>query len=167
MIPVFGSGTRPAIVAIFIYGFLPIVRNAHAGLTGILPGLRESEILLGLSPLARQLKIELPLASPSILAGIITAGVINFGNATIGALNDRARLWCWSPRLGFAGTGVRGEGIGFLSSTIGHGHLIGAGGCPIYSAPTWAPFSATDRFISSTMNASPTARTPNKRKTSK
>jgi osmoprotectant transport system substrate-binding protein/osmoprotectant transport system permease protein len=86
MIPLFGIGTWPAIVALFLYGLLPIVRNTHAGLSGIAPGLRESAIVLGLSPSARLRKIELPLASPSILAGIKTAAVINVGTATIGAL---------------------------------------------------------------------------------
>jgi osmoprotectant transport system permease protein len=86
MIPLFGIGTLPAIVALFLYGLLPIVRNTHAGLTGIAPGLRESAIVLGLTPAARLRKIELPLASPSILAGIKTAAVINVGTATIGAL---------------------------------------------------------------------------------
>jgi osmoprotectant transport system permease protein len=86
MIPLLGIGTWPAIVALFLYGLLPIVRNTHAGLSGIAPGLRESAIVLGLSPGARLLKIELPLAAPSILAGIKTAAVINVGTATIGAL---------------------------------------------------------------------------------
>ena len=86
MIPLLGIGAWPAIVALFLYGLLPIVRNTHAGLSGIAPGLRESAIVLGLSPSARLLKIELPLASPSILAGIKTAAVINVGTATIGAL---------------------------------------------------------------------------------
>ncbi len=86
MIPLLGIGTLPAIIALFLYGLLPIVRNTHAGLSGIGPGLRESAIVLGLSPPARLLKIELPLASPSILAGIKTAAVINVGTATIGAL---------------------------------------------------------------------------------
>jgi osmoprotectant transport system permease protein len=86
MIPLLGIGTLPAIVALFLYGLLPIVRNTHAGLSGIAPGLRESAIVLGLSPRARLLKIELPLAAPSILAGIKTAAVINVGTATIGAL---------------------------------------------------------------------------------
>jgi osmoprotectant transport system permease protein len=86
MIPALGIGTRPAIVALFLYGLLPIVRNTHAGLTGIAPGLRESAIVLGLSSSARLFKIELPLAAPAILAGIKTAAVINVGTATIGAL---------------------------------------------------------------------------------
>ncbi|HEY4262559.1 MAG TPA: glycine betaine ABC transporter substrate-binding protein [Schlesneria sp.] len=86
MIPAFGIGTSPAIVALFLYGLLPIVRNTHAGLAGIAAGLRESAIVLGLSPVARLFQIELPLAAPAILAGIKTAAVINVGNATIGAL---------------------------------------------------------------------------------
>ena len=86
MIPLLGIGTVPAIVALFLYGLLPIVRNTHAGLSGIPPGLRESAIVLGLSPTARLMKVALPLAAPSILAGIKTAAVINVGTATIGAL---------------------------------------------------------------------------------
>ena len=86
MIPAFGIGTWPAIVALFLYGLLPIVRNTHIGLASIAPGLRESAIVLGLSPMARLLRIELPMAAPSILAGIKTTAVINVGTATIGAL---------------------------------------------------------------------------------
>jgi osmoprotectant transport system permease protein len=86
MIPLLGIGTWPAMVALFLYGLLPIVRNTHAGLTGIAPALRESAIVLGLSPGARLLKVELPLAAPLVLAGIKTAAVINVGTATIGAL---------------------------------------------------------------------------------
>jgi osmoprotectant transport system permease protein len=86
MIPLLGIGTWPAIVALFLYGLLPIVRNTHAGLAGISPSLRESAIVLGLSPTARLLRVELPMAAPSILAGIKTAAVINVGTATLGAL---------------------------------------------------------------------------------
>ncbi len=86
MIPVFGIGTLPAVVALFLYGLLPIVRNTHTGLAGISPALKESAIVLGLSPMARLIKVELPLAAPSIAAGIKTAAVINVGTATLGAL---------------------------------------------------------------------------------
>jgi osmoprotectant transport system permease protein len=86
MIPILGIGAWPAIAALFLYSLLPIVRNTHAGLAGIAPGLRESAIVLGLPPFARLLRIELPLAAPSILAGIKTAAVINVGTATLGAL---------------------------------------------------------------------------------
>jgi osmoprotectant transport system permease protein len=86
MIPLFGIGALPAIVALFVYGLLPIVRNTHAGLSGIPDSLRESAEALGLSPWARLRLIELPLASPLILAGIQSAAVINVGTATLGAL---------------------------------------------------------------------------------
>lgn len=86
MIPLLGIGSRPAIVALFLYGLLPIVRNTAAGLGGIPGDLRESAQALGLPPRARLWRIELPLAAPSILAGIQTAAVINVGTATLGAL---------------------------------------------------------------------------------
>ena len=47
MIPLFGIGAAPAIAALFLYSLLPIVRNTHAGLTGIAPELRESAAALG------------------------------------------------------------------------------------------------------------------------
>jgi osmoprotectant transport system permease protein len=78
-------GNPPAIVALFLYSLLPIVRNTHAGLVGIANSVRESAIALGLPAAARLWKIELPLASPTILAGIKTAAVINVGYATLGA----------------------------------------------------------------------------------
>jgi osmoprotectant transport system permease protein len=86
MIPVLGIGARPAVAALFLYGLLPIVRNTHAGLTGIAPELRESAEALGLPRRARLWRVELPLALPSILAGVKTAAVIAVGTATLGAL---------------------------------------------------------------------------------
>jgi osmoprotectant transport system permease protein len=86
MIPLLGIGTKPAIAALFLYGLLPIVRNTHAGLLGITPDLRESADSLGLPPTFRLLRVELPLASPSILAGVKTSAVIAVGTATLGAL---------------------------------------------------------------------------------
>lgn len=86
MIPLLGIGTRPAIVALFLYSLLPIIRNTAAGLTGIPPEIRESAEALGLPPGARLRLVELPMAAPSILAGIQTSAVINVGTATLGAL---------------------------------------------------------------------------------
>ena len=86
MIPLLGIGTRPAIAALFLYGLLPIVRNTHAGLVGIAPDLRESADALGLPAAFRLFRVELPLASPSILAGVKTSAVIAVGTATLGAL---------------------------------------------------------------------------------
>lgn len=86
MIPLFGIGAKPAVVALFLYSLLPIVRNTHAGLTGIDPALRDSALALGLPRSRRLAWIEIPLASHSILAGIKTAAVINVGTATLAAL---------------------------------------------------------------------------------
>jgi osmoprotectant transport system permease protein len=78
-------GTAPALVALFLYALLPIVRNTHAGLAGIRPGMREAALALGLSARDRLRAIELPLAAPTILAGVKTSAVINVGTATIAA----------------------------------------------------------------------------------
>jgi osmoprotectant transport system permease protein len=86
MIPLFGIGAVPAVAALFLYSLLPIVRNTHAGLTGIADSVRESARALGLPSAAMLRLIELPLASPLILAGIKSAAVINVGTATLGAL---------------------------------------------------------------------------------
>ena len=86
MIPLLGIGTWPAMAALFLYSLLPIVRNTHQGLTGISPELRDSARALGLPASAVLRRIELPLASPAIVAGIKTAAVINVGTATLGAL---------------------------------------------------------------------------------
>jgi osmoprotectant transport system permease protein len=86
MIPLLGIGAGPAIVALFLYSLLPILRGTHAGLAGIAPELRESAEALGLPPRAVLKRIELPLAAPSVLSGIKTAAVIDVGTATLGAL---------------------------------------------------------------------------------
>lgn len=86
MIPVLGIGPTPAIAALFLYSLLPIVRNTASGLANLPPTIRNSAIALGLTPLQRLELIELPIASPMILAGVKTAAVINVGTATLGAL---------------------------------------------------------------------------------
>jgi osmoprotectant transport system permease protein len=86
MIPLFGIGAPPAVAALFLYSLLPIVRNTQAGLRGIAPSVLESAEALGLPAGARLRLVELPLATPSILAGIKTSAVINVGTATLGAL---------------------------------------------------------------------------------
>jgi osmoprotectant transport system permease protein len=86
MIPLLGIGAPPAIVALFLYSLLPIVRNTYTGLRDIPTPLRESAEALGLPPGARLRRIELPMASRAILAGIKTSAVINVGTATLGAL---------------------------------------------------------------------------------
>jgi osmoprotectant transport system permease protein len=78
-------GTMPALIALFLYALLPIVRNTYAGLEGIGKGMRQAALALGLQRQERLWRIEIPLALPSILAGIKTSAVINVGTATIAA----------------------------------------------------------------------------------
>ena len=86
LIPLLGSiGRAPALAALFLYSLLPIVRNTHAGMIGVGPGMRQAALALGLAPRDRLLLIELPLAVPAILAGIKTSAVIGVGTATIAA----------------------------------------------------------------------------------
>ncbi|VAW82094.1 ABC transporter, substrate-binding protein (cluster 13, osmolytes) / ABC transporter, permease protein (cluster 13, osmolytes) [hydrothermal vent metagenome] len=86
MIPPLGIGAPPAIVALFLYSLLPIIRNTYAGLTDIPSATIESAQALGLPSCARLRIVELPLATRSILAGIKTSAVINVGTATLAAL---------------------------------------------------------------------------------
>jgi osmoprotectant transport system permease protein len=86
LIPFLGIGAAPTIAALFLYSLLPIVRNTHAGLTGVSPALLDSADALGLSRAARLRRIELPLALPTIMAGVRTASVIAVGLATLGAI---------------------------------------------------------------------------------
>jgi osmoprotectant transport system permease protein len=86
LIPIFGIGVVPALVALFLYSLLPIVRNTYAGLAGIPPALSEAAEAIGLSPRSRLFYVALPLASPMIMAGIKTSAVINVGTATLAAL---------------------------------------------------------------------------------
>jgi osmoprotectant transport system permease protein len=108
MIPLLGIGSAPAIAALFFYSLLPIVRNTCSGLRDIPGPLLESAEALGLPHRFRLLRIELPLAARSILAGIKTAAVINVGTATLGALVGAGGLG--QPIL----TGIRRNDVGTI-----------------------------------------------------
>ncbi|MEQ8790463.1 MAG: glycine betaine ABC transporter substrate-binding protein [Pirellulaceae bacterium] len=79
-------GPWPAIIALFLYSLLPIIRNTYTGMRDVPTSLRESAAVLGLTPLAQLRLIELPMASSMILAGIKTTAAINVGYATLGGL---------------------------------------------------------------------------------
>jgi len=86
LIPITGTiGLWPALIALFLYALLPIVRNTHAGLKEVSGGLRQAALALGLRPQTVLARIELPLAAPTIMAGVKTSAVINVGTATIAA----------------------------------------------------------------------------------
>ncbi len=78
-------GVVPAVIALFLYALLPIVRNTHAGLQGVSVGMAQAALSLGLTPAQALVHVQLPLASPMILAGVKTAAVINVGTATMAA----------------------------------------------------------------------------------
>lgn len=108
MIPLVGIGGPPAIVALFLYSLLPIVRNTYAGLTDIPGPLKESAQALGLPAAARLRLVELPMASRTILAGIKTSAVINVGTATLGAIIGAGGFG--QPIL----TGIRLDNVGLI-----------------------------------------------------
>jgi osmoprotectant transport system permease protein len=81
-----GEGSVTAVTALFCYCLLPIVRNTYTGLESIPRGTIESATVLGLGPTPRLVEIELPMALPTILAGIRTSAVQNVGFATLGAI---------------------------------------------------------------------------------
>ena len=78
-------GFVPALLAVFVYALLPIVRNTHAGLVGVPAGVSQAASALGLTPPQVLRNVQLPLAAPTLLAGVKTAAVINVGTATVAA----------------------------------------------------------------------------------
>lgn len=84
-VPALGFGFRPAFLALFLYGLLPVARNAIDGLESVPEEVKDAARGVGMTPVRVLLGIELPLALPVILAGVRTSVVINVGTATIGA----------------------------------------------------------------------------------
>ena len=84
-VPILGFGTPPTLVALFLYGLLPIFENALTGLTTIPPDVTEAARGVGMTGLQRLVRVELPLALPVILAGIRLSIVISIATATIGS----------------------------------------------------------------------------------
>jgi osmoprotectant transport system permease protein len=84
-VPIVGFGARPTVIALFLYGLLPIIENAIAGLEGVPHGVHEAAEGMGLSAWQRVRDVDLPLAAPVILAGIRVSVTIAIGTATIGS----------------------------------------------------------------------------------
>ncbi|MGH9159721.1 MAG: ABC transporter permease/substrate-binding protein [Vicinamibacteraceae bacterium] len=80
-----GVGPRAAIVALVLYGVLPILRTTVTGIQGVDRDVREAAIALGMTPGQLLRQVELPLALPSMMAGVRVATVINVGTATVAA----------------------------------------------------------------------------------
>jgi osmoprotectant transport system permease protein len=135
LVPIPFLGVRPvtAIIALFLYGLLPIVRNTATGLRDIPPQIRDAAEVLGLKPRTRLVKIFLPLASPAILAGIKTSAIINIGAATLAAL---------------IGAGGLGEPI-ISGLNLNDNRMILEGAIPaaLMAIVAQGLFSVVDRFI--------------------
>ena len=80
-----GIGLLPAVLALFLYALLPIVRNTHTGLQEVATGLGQAACSLGMTRAQTLRWVQLPLALPTLMAGIKTAAVINVGTATLAA----------------------------------------------------------------------------------
>lgn len=85
MIPLVGIGITPAILALFLYALLPILRNTVTGLQTVDPLLKRVADGIGLNRMQKLAWVEFPLALPAIITGIRTAAVINVGTATLAA----------------------------------------------------------------------------------
>jgi osmoprotectant transport system permease protein len=133
LIPLLGIGTLPTLVALFVYGLLPIVTNTYQGLTDVPPALRESAIVLGLSERQRLGFIELPLAARAIVAGVRTSAVVAVGTATIAA---------------FAGAGGFGQPIS-TGLNLNDTKMILSGAIPaaLLALGVGAVFGAIDRRL--------------------
>ena len=114
MIPLLGIGPMPAIVALFLYALLPIVRNTYTGITGVDEAVIESAKGMGMNYGQILRKVQLPLAMPVILAGVRTATVINVGVATLAS---------------YIGAGGLGEFI-FGGIALNNTNMILAGAIP-------------------------------------
>ncbi len=86
MIPFLGVGFKPAVVALFLYALLPIVRNTYLGVKEVTPELVKAARGMGMTRFQILIKVQIPIALPVIIGGIRTSTVICIGTATIAAL---------------------------------------------------------------------------------
>jgi len=83
---VLGMGYRAAVVALFIYAMLPIIRNTYAGINSVDPAVKEAAQGMGMSRAQVTWRVEFPLARPVIIAGIRTSTVVNVGTAAVAGM---------------------------------------------------------------------------------
>jgi osmoprotectant transport system permease protein len=114
LVPMLGIGAVPAIIALFLYALLPIVRGMAAGLAAVDPTVVAAAEGLGFTPRQVFLHVRLPLAVPVVMSGVRTAAVITIGNATLAA---------------FVGAGGLGEPI-LTGLTLNDGRLMLEGALP-------------------------------------
>ncbi|BDR59291.1 ABC transporter permease [Xylocopilactobacillus apicola] len=114
MIPLFGIGTLPAIVALFIYSLMPILRNTYIGMTGVDPSLIDVAKGMGMNNWQSIWNVELPQA-----AGVIMAGIRLSGTYVI----------AWTALASYIGAGGLGDMI-FNGLNLYRGDLILGGSVP-------------------------------------
>ncbi|MDY0340785.1 MAG: ABC transporter permease [Coriobacteriia bacterium] len=85
-VPLLGFGVQPTVVALALYGVLPVLRNTISGLTDVSADVLESATGIGMRPTERLRRVELPLAAPVIVAGIRISVIVNVATATLGAI---------------------------------------------------------------------------------
>jgi osmoprotectant transport system permease protein len=85
-VPILGFGVLPTVVALTMYGVLPVLQNTVAGMQSVAPAVLESAHAMGMGSRQTLVRVELPLAAPVILAGVRVSVVINVATATIGAI---------------------------------------------------------------------------------
>jgi osmoprotectant transport system permease protein len=85
-VPIMGFGLKPTVIALFLYGLLPVVRNTVAGLEAVPAGLLDAARGIGMSRPQALWKVELPMAARVIIAGVRISVIINIGTAMIGAV---------------------------------------------------------------------------------
>ncbi|GGB91405.1 ABC transporter permease [Marinobacterium zhoushanense] len=84
-VPAVGFGSWPTLIALFLYGLLPIFENTLAGLGQVRPEIKEAAKGLGMGPMQVLWRVELPLALPVIVTGVRLSVIISIGTATIGS----------------------------------------------------------------------------------
>lgn len=82
-VPLIGFGEGPALIALALYGLLPIVQATLAGIEAVPAGAKEAATGLGMSPAQRLAQVELPLALPNMISGVRTSVIINIGTASV------------------------------------------------------------------------------------
>ena len=98
-IPIVGIGEKPAILMVIVYALLPIIKNTFLGISSIDPQIMEVAKGMGMSRWKRLLKVELPIAAPSIMSGIRISAVAAVGTMTIAAFAGAEGLG-WFINLG-------------------------------------------------------------------
>src|SRR5699024_9537257 len=86
LIPFFGIGKIPAVIALFLYGLLPLMRSTYTGVKEVSAPLKEAAMGMGMSSFKRLTKVELAIAMPTIMAGIRTSMVLIVGTTAVAAL---------------------------------------------------------------------------------